>query len=467
MGRLTVISNRVPKAGRDADAGGLAVALKGALVSSGGMWFGWSGNIAATEADCENLTRRIDGNVVYAVADLTERDVAEYYLGYANRALWPLLHFRTDLFESRREDFDGYMRVNRRFAQIVAGQIRPDDLVWVHDYHLIPMAAELRALGIRNRIGFFLHIPWPAADIWTVLPAHRELLASFDAYDVIGFQTQHDAENFKGCLERQGVRGDIRNRVGAYPISIDTEAFAEVAADAARHPIAGRLEASLRGRKLMIGVDRLDYTKGIDKRLAAFERFLAATPSAKGSVVFLQVTPKSRSEVPEYATMQRQIAEVAGHINGTYSDVESVPLRYLNRTIRREALAGLYRLASVGLVTPLRDGMNLVAKEFVAAQDAEDPGVLVLSEFAGAAAELKGALLVNPYDIDGTADAIRQAVAMPLEERIARWRGMFEQLSTHDIVCWRESFLRKLAPQRPFLVHSAVAGGSLRDRSIP
>jgi trehalose 6-phosphate synthase len=455
MGRLVVISNRVPKAGRAGDAGGLAVALKGALVASGGMWFGWSGNIAATEADCENITKRSDGNVVYAVVDLTERDVSEYYLGFSNRALWPLLHFRTDLFESKREDLEGYMRVNRRFAQIVAGQIRPDDLIWIHDYHLIPMAAELRALGVRNRIGFFLHIPWPSADIWTALPSHREILSSFDAYDVIGFQTMHDAENFITCLDRQGVRGDIRSRVGAFPISIDTETFAATAAEAAAHPIAGRLDASLRGRKLIIGVDRLDYTKGIDKRLAAFEHFLAATPKAKGNLVFLQVTPKSRSDVPEYAAIQRQIAEIAGHINGTYSDVESVPLRYLNRTIRREALAGLYRLASVGLVTPLRDGMNLVAKEFVAAQDAEDPGVLVLSCFAGAAAELDGALLVNPYDIVGTSEAIRCAVDMPLDERRSRWRGMMDHL-VHDVARWHESFLRKLAPQKPFLVHSVV-----------
>jgi trehalose 6-phosphate synthase len=462
MGRLIVISNRVPKAGRAADAGGLAVALKGALTSTGGMWFGWSGNTAATEADCENLTRRSDGNVTYAVADLTERDVSEYYLGFSNRALWPLLHSRTDLFESRRQDFEGYMRVNRRFAQILAGQIRPDDLVWIHDYHLIPMAAELRSLGIRNRIGFFLHIPWPSPDIWTALPDHRDLLASFDAYDVIGLQTGYDAENFNACLDRQGLRGDIRSRVGAYPISIDTDSFAEVAAEAARHPIALRLDNGLGERKLIIGVDRLDYTKGIDKRLAAFERFLENSPAAKGGFVFLQVTPKSRSDVPEYAKIQRQLAEMSGRINGAFSDFDMVPLRYLNRTIRREALAGLYRLATVGLVTPLRDGMNLVAKEYVAAQPEDDPGVLVLSRFAGAAAEMDGAVLVNPYDIDGTAEAIRQAVDMPLDERRARWRRMFERLRTHDVVRWRESFLRKLAPQRPTLVHSAgrpPAGG--------
>jgi trehalose 6-phosphate synthase len=456
MGRLVVISNRVPKAGKIGDAGGLAVALKGALDAFGGLWFGWSGNIAATEQDCLTIRRRFSRNVVYSTVDLTERDLAEYYLGFANRALWPLLHFRTDLFESKRTDFEGYMRVNRRFAEIVAAEIKPDDLIWVHDYHLIPLASELRNLGIGNRIGFFLHIPWPAADIWSVLPDHRALLSAFDAYDLIGFQTTHDAENFVSCLDRQGVRGDIRTRVCAFPISIDTDTFAESAAEAARHPISLRLENGLGDRKLIIGVDRLDYTKGIDKRLAAFERFLETSPAAKGGFVYLQVTPKSRSDVPEYAAIQRQIAEISGRINGAFSDFDVVPLRYLNRTIRREALAGLYRLAAVGLVTPLRDGMNLVAKEYVAAQPAEDPGVLVLSRFAGAADELDGAILVNPYDIDGTAEAIRRAVDMPLEERQARWQRMFDRLRIHDVVRWREAFLRKLAPQRPVLVHSAV-----------
>lgn len=447
MGRLVIVSNRVP-AGKSADAGGLAVALKGAL-AGGGLWFGWSGKVASPGADPEATTSRIDGNIRFSVLDLGSEDIEAYYHGFANRALWPLLHYRMDLADYRESDYDGYLRVNRLFARVLARQIRPDDLIWVHDYHLIPLAAALRQEGVRNRIGFFLHIPWPSADVWSAMPRHREILAAFDSYDLVGFQTAHDAENFAGCLTRAGVGGSsLRSRTGAFPISIDTGAYATAAAHSASHPIAARLEASLRGRKLVIGVDRLDYTKGIDRRMASFARYVETTPSARGNVVYLQVTPKSRSEVPEYADIQRRIAEIAGRINGAFSDLDWMPIRYLNRTIRREALAGLYRMAAVGLVTPLRDGMNLVAKEFVAAQDPEDPGVLVLSEFAGAARELDGALLVNPFDGDAMASAIGSAIAMPLDERKARWRPMFEHLLKNDVVRWRETFLQAIEPSQ-------------------
>ncbi len=455
MGRLVVVSNRVPAGGKTADAGGLAVALKGAL-TSGGLWFGWSGETTSNESDCEAIKCRIDGNVLFSVVDLTEQDIREYYQGFANRTLWPLLHYRVDLFDFRQQDFEGYLRVNRRFARILSRQIRPDDIIWVHDYHLIPLAHELRRLGLRNKIGFFLHIPWPPADVWSVMPRHRELLATFDGYDLIGFQTTHDVENFVGCLTREGEGHGLKSRVGAFPISIATREFAAIAANAAAHPIANKLATSLRGRKLVIGVDRLDYTKGIERRMLSFERFVEMTPSAKGGVIYLQITPKTRSEVPEYAELQRRISEITGRINGAFSDLDWMPIRYLNRTIRQEALAGLYRMANVGLVTPLRDGMNLVAKEYVAAQDAEDPGVLVLSRFAGAAAELDGALLVNPHDTEATAAAIGEAVAMPLDERKSRWRSMFDHLSANDVVRWRETFLREIEPSRRVLLKAAV-----------
>jgi trehalose 6-phosphate synthase len=456
MGRLIVVSNRVPSAGRAADTGGLAVALKGALTSGGGLWFGWSGETAANDADLEAVKSRIDGNVAFSVVDLSEQDVREYYLGFANRALWPLLHYRADLMEIRQQDFDGYMRVNRRFARVLSRQVRADDLIWVHDYHLIPLAEELRRQGLRNRIGFFLHIPWPSPDVFSAMPRGRDLLTAFEAYDLVGFQTEQDAANFADCLTRTGRGEQLRNRIGAFPISIAAKEFAALAAEAAAHPIAQKLETSLRGRKLIIGVDRLDYTKGIDRRMESFGHFLEGTPSARGHVVYLQVTPKTRSEVPEYADMQRRIAEIAGRINGAFSDLDWMPIRYLNRTIRHEALAGLYRMAAVGLVTPLRDGMNLVAKEFIAAQDEEDPGVLVLSRFAGAASELDGALIVNPHDIEATAAAIAKAVAMPLDERRRRWRAMFDHLCRNDVVVWRERFLDEIAPSRAPRLKAAV-----------
>jgi trehalose 6-phosphate synthase len=338
------------------------------------------------------------------------------------------------------------MDVNRYFAAEIARHIRPDDVVWVHDYHLIPLGAELRRLGLRNRIGFFLHIPWPPADIWQATPRHAALLDTFDAYDVVGFQTDHDVDNFVGCLAREGVHPALRARVAAFPIGIATDAFARMAAEAATHPVARRLAESLRGRRLMIGVDRLDYTKGIEERMAAFEAYLGREPSARGGVVFLQVTPKSRSEVPVYADLQGRVAAVAGRVNGAHGDLDWTPLRYVNRTIRRETLAGLLRMADVGLVTPLRDGMNLVAKEYVAAQDESDPGVLVLSRFAGAAREMDGALIVNPHDIAGTAAAIAEGLKMPREERIARWRPMYDHLVANDVGGWREAFLAALEP---------------------
>jgi trehalose 6-phosphate synthase len=358
--------------------------------------------------------------------------------------------------EFRQHDYEGYRRVNRRFASLLSRQVRSDDLIWVHDYHLIPLAEELRRQGLRNRIGFFLHIPWPSPDVFSAMPRGRELLAAFEAYDLVGFQTDQDAANFADCLARAGRGEQLKNRIGAFPISIAAKEFAALAAEAAAHPIARKLETSLRGRKLVIGVDRLDYTKGIDRRMESFGHFLEKTPSAKGNVVYLQVTPKTRSEVPEYANLQRRIAEIAGRINGAFSDLDWMPIRYLNRTIRHEALAGLYRMAAVGLVTPLRDGMNLVAKEFIAAQDEEDPGVLVLSCFAGAASELDGALVVNPHDIEETAAAIAQAVAMPLEERRRRWRAMFDHLCSNDVVVWRERFLNEIGPSRTPRLKAAV-----------
>lgn len=455
MGRLIVVSNRVPPpADKGASAGGLAVALKAALGERGGLWLGWSGETAASEDESVTIKPRVEGNITFSLVDLTERDQEEYYRGFANGALWPLLHYRLDLVDFDRRDTSGYFRVNAFFARTLVSQLRPDDTIWVQDYHLIPLAAELRAKGVTNKIGFFLHIPWPPPDVFFAIPCHRRLLEAFTSYDLIGFQTDYDAENFRNCLLREGLggeagRGTFRSgdrefRIGAFPIGIETGEFAAIAEESTENPLVKRMAASLKGRKLIIGVDRLDYSKGIDQRMLAYERYLENNPAAQGEIIYLQVTPKSRSEVPQYADMQREIAETAGRINGAFSDLDWVPIRYINRTIKRTTLAGLYRMADVGLVTPMRDGMNLVAKEFVAAQDPEDPGVLVLSRFAGAARELDAAILVNPYDIDSTAGAIAEAIAMPLNERIARWQGMFDQLTRNDVNYWCESFLHML-----------------------
>ena len=455
MGRLVVVSNRVPPpVDKGASAGGLAVALRAALSDRGGLWLGWSGDTAEHHDGPPEVRSRTEGNINFSVLDLSKRDQEEYYQGFANRALWPLLHYRLDLVDFDRRDTSGFFRVNAMFASVLAERLEPDDVIWVHDYHLIPLGDELRTRGVRNRMGFFLHIPWPPPDVFFAMPCYQRLLEAFTAYDLIGFQIDHDAENFIACLQRAGMcrqvgpatfrSGNRTFRVGAFPIGIDTRAFAATAVRAADSPLVRRMDESVGDRALVVGVDRLDYSKGIDQRMLAYERFLRSRSDMRGQVVFLQVTPKSRSEVPEYATMQREIAETAGRINGGYSDLDWTPIRYLNRTIKHSTLAGLYRLADVGLVTPLRDGMNLVAKEYVAAQDPEDPGVLVLSRFAGAARELTSALLVNPYDIDATANAIARGVAMPQEERIARWREMYDQIERNDVHRWCNDFLRAL-----------------------
>jgi trehalose 6-phosphate synthase len=456
MSRLVVVSNRVPVPDRQgtAPAGGLAVALQSALKARGGLWLGWSGRSCAEDA-VGPLQSVIDGNIEYALTDLTELDVEEYYQGFANRVLWPICHYRLDLAEYGRREMAGYFRVNRFFASRLLPMLQEDDLIWVHDYHLIPLAAELRRQKVTNRIGFFLHIPWPSADIFLTMPVHDELLKNLTAYDVIGFQTVHDRENFADCIARQGlgerldestfVVGGHRFTARAYPIGIETEEFAGLAKRAADTTLHKRMLQSLDGKGLIIGVDRLDYSKGITQRIDAFETFLNRHPDSQRKVTLLQITPKSRSEVPEYEAMQRTVAEQAGRVNGALGTVDWVPIRYVNRSLRRPALAGLYRMAKLALVTPLRDGMNLVAKEFVAAQGEENPGVLLLSRFAGAAQELKDAVLVNPYDVEGTADAIARSLDMPVEERRERWRSMMKVLRENDVFTWCDVFLGDLS----------------------
>lgn len=455
--RLVVVSNRVAAPTSTAPtAGGLAVALQAALKARGGLWFGWSGKVGQdpdAPVDVQSF-----GSVSYAVSDLSRRDVEEYYHGFANRALWPICHYRLDLANLCRRESLAYFRVNEFFARRLGKLLRANDMVWVHDYHFIPMASFLRQLGCANRIGFFLHIPWPSPDIAAALPGYERLLRAFSAYDVIGFQTPTDAQNFRDCLVQSGAGRDLgdgfceaygrRFQVGAFPVGIDAEAFAQEARIAERNIVVKRVRASLEGRQLVIGADRLDYSKGICQRIQAFAAFLERCPqAAKARVTMLQVTPKSRSEVPEYEKIQREVAEEVGHLNGKFGDLDWAPLRYINKPMSQSALAGLYRIAKVGLVTPLRDGMNLVAKEYVAAQAPDNPGVLVLSQFAGAAQELKSALLINPYDIEGTAAAIERAFAMSLEERKDRWSAMMETLRANSVENWTSRFLQALGDE--------------------
>ena len=454
MARLVVVSNRVALPSRDSDnqAGGLAVAVRSLLKGRGGLWFGWSGTVAAQD---DVTTRTIhQGEMSYVVTDLVDADYQEYYNGFANQVLWPILHYRLDLAEFSRRDLSGYRRVNAHFANELHNLLQPDDIIWVHDYHLIPLAKMLRDRGHRNRIGFFLHIPFPPPEILTALPNHEWLIPQLTAYDLVGLQTENDAGNLARYFENE-CRLEKRShlvyqtaertvRIGAFPIGIETQEFSRLARRSVRSPLVRSVVESLAGRALMIGVDRLDYSKGLAQRMDAFERFLAVYPDWRSKVTYLQITPKSRSEILEYAGMERTISEAAGRINGAYGEVAWTPIRYVNRAYSRSALAGLYRAARVGLVTPLRDGMNLVAKEYIAAQDAEDPGVLVLSRFAGAAAECTAAILVNPYDPEAVATSIAHALSMPLEERRSRHAALFQVISDNDLNWWGEHFLAAL-----------------------
>ena len=452
MSRLVIVSNRVALPDRTS-SGGLAVALQAALEETGGLWFGWSGRI--DEQTSGNISEQQAGDIQYVTVDLSRRDHDDYYNGFANRTLWPLLHFRVDLVDYSRETYQAYRRVNALFADTLAPLLRDDDLVWIHDYHLIPMAQLLRQRGIKCRLGFFLHVPMPSSDLLAALPDHNRLFEGLSSYDLIGFQTERDLERFQDYVRLFG-RGEViesgvlatakghRLRAGAFPISIDTARIAEQAANAVGKASVKRLADSLSGRLLAIGVDRLDYSKGLPERFRAFGCYLERHWEQLGRLTFLQIAPVSRGEVAEYQALREQLERLTGHINGEHAQPDWTPMRYVNRNFPHASLTGFYRLARVGLVTPLRDGMNLVAKEFVAAQDPSDPGVLVLSSFAGAARELDGALLVNPYDLDGVADAIAAAVEMPMEERRERWSSMMARLRTHDITAWRRGYIKAL-----------------------
>jgi trehalose 6-phosphate synthase len=455
MSRLIVVSNRVqaPKGQSGGNQGGLAVALSAALRESGGIWFGWSGE--TIESFSGEISYQTDEGVTTATIDLEEQDVDEYYNGYANRTLWPLFHYRIDLAEFERSFAGGYKRVNERFAEMLAPLIQPDDLIWVHDYHMIPLGQDLRRCGIANRLGFFLHIPWPPAGLLVSLPDHRTLVDPMFDYDVVGFQTDDSLENFRAYIlaEMGGEEpepglfrvGERSIRAITCPIGIDVAGFKAAAESSTARYTAYRMRQSAVGRDIIVGVDRLDYSKGLHERFQGYERFLAANPGQHGEVFLLQIAPPSRSDVQSYQEIRGTLDALSGRINGAFADLDWVPIRYVNRGYGRDQLAGIYRASRVALVTPLRDGMNLVAKEYVAVQNPEDPGVLILSQFAGAAAQLHDALLVNPHSAEELSDAIKQALSMPREERIERWRKMMDVVETSDVMWWLHSFTGALA----------------------
>jgi len=446
MSRLIVISNRVSAGG--GAQGGLAVALSAALREQGGIWFGWSGEETDEFTGHINFQRQ-DG-VTTATIDLEEQDIEEYYNGYANRTLWPLFHYRIDLAEYERSFAEGYQRANERFADTVLPLIEPDDVIWVQDYHMFPLGRELRRRGVTNRIGFFLHIPWPPRRLLVTLPEARELVEGLLEYDLIGFQTEDWLQSFREyvCEDMGGTISDSgmievagrRVQLLACPIGIDAREFASLAASDKARETFERVRTSAVGRGLIVGVDRLDYSKGLEERFLGYERYLTEHPEERKEVVLLQIAPPSRGAVDSYQRIRATLEGLSGRINGAHAGLDWVPIRYVNQPYTRDMLAGVYRASQAGLVTPLRDGMNLVAKEYVAAQDPADPGVLILSRFAGAAEQMKEALLVNPHSAEEISDALRRALAMPKAERIRRWEILMEDVTRRDVMWWLKRF---------------------------
>ncbi len=451
--RLVVVSNRVPDPSESkAQAGGLAVALRETLETTGGIWFGWNGKVSAHPSLNPSLTKA--GPVTYATMSLSRKDFTQYYNGFANQSLWPLLHYRLDLTSFNKKHFSGYERVNRFFAHKLSKLLKRNDLIWVHDYHLIPLGKELRNLGQKQVMGFFLHTPFPALEILTALPFHGELMEQLCAYDLIGFQTDNDQRAFVDYIRHEAGGRVVRNKhvevfgykfkIGVFPVGVDTEQFAGPIRDPRQITFMRKLKQRYGDIDWLIGVDRLDYSKGINERFRAFERMLDRYPGYRSHVTFIQIAPPSRSDIQEYRDIRHELEAVAGHINGRFGEMDWLPINYLNRSYTRHQLTTFYRASRIGLVTPFRDGMNLVAKEYVASQNPQDPGVLVLSRFAGAARELESALIVNPFDFDSVADTIARGLEMSLEERRERWEAMIKVLRRNDLAHWRDSYLKAL-----------------------
>jgi trehalose 6-phosphate synthase len=465
--RLIIVSNRLPfvlDRGTDGQwqvkpgIGGLVSALLPVLRDRGGVWIGWPGISGASDEIRKVFTDAIpDAGYTLVPVMLTEEEVHEFYQGFSNEIIWPLFHDLQSHCNFDPSYWQAYQEVNHKFAEAAARHATPNDFIWVHDYHLINVAADLRRRQVKSKLGFFLHIPFPSLDIFLKLPWRFSLLHALLEYDLIGFQTLRDRRNFIQCL-RTLVKdvtiygkgqvlvlkaADRELRVGVFPISIDYNVFASDAASQEVTEKVGQLREQLPDRQLILGVDRLDYTKAIPQRLEAFRYALRRYPDLHNRVTLIQAVVPSRVDIPRYHDLRTAIDGLVGEINGEFTRPGGwVPIHYVFHALERIDLLAYYRASQIALVTPLKDGMNLVAKEFCAASIDED-SVLILSEFAGAAAQLQNwALLVNPYDIEGMADTIHRAFLMSVEERAWRMRRMRRSIRNFDIFRWVDSYLR-------------------------
>ena len=466
-GRLVIVSNRLPvriegHPGRwkvTHSSGGLVSALTPVLRDRGGIWIGWTGT--SEMLDLKTLREILGpasskaGYRIFPVR-LSREDVDSFYYGFSNEVVWPLFHDLQTRCRFEPEYWKSYRRVNGLFARAVSRYTRAEDFVWVHDYQMIPVASMLRSSGVKRNCVFFLHIPFPPPDIFLKLPWREELLKDFLEYDFVGFQTMRDRRNFTDCLRalipdwRVSGRGPVatvssggrRIRVAAMPISIDYRYFRDMAKSARVSRILKDLKRQLPREKIAIGVDRLDYTKGIPQRIRAFGEALRSFPELRERITFIQIVVPSREDVPAYHELKEEIERLVSSVNGEFSTPGWVPVHYMYKSIPREELVAYYRLADIALVTPLKDGMNLVAKEYCACQ-VDDDGVLILGEFAGAAAQMqRGAILVNSYDIQGMAKAINEAVNMPVEKRKGRMRRLRAGIRRQNVFWWVDNYLR-------------------------
>ncbi|HZA14203.1 MAG TPA: bifunctional alpha,alpha-trehalose-phosphate synthase (UDP-forming)/trehalose-phosphatase, partial [Myxococcaceae bacterium] len=477
MPRLLLVSNRLPVTlkfdGRAVDVcpspGGLATGLKGPHQQSGGQWIGWPGDVSLLdEAQRRELDARLEGLQLVPM-HLTPAEVNSYYEGFSNRVLWPLFHYLLDRIPLHSRDWEAYRKVNERFAEIVARHYRKGDLIWIHDYQLLLLPRFLRERLPDARIGFFLHIPFPSSEVFRILPWREALLEGLLGADLIGFHTLQYVRHFANSLSRVlGFGAEVDRvmyrgreiRLGAFPMSVDAAAFAKLAESPEVIAQVQDIRRHAEGQRILLGVDRLDYTKGIPRRLLALERLLEREPRWRGKLRLIQVAVPSRTKVDAYEAFRHQVDELVGRINGAYGTIGSTPIHYLYQSFSEKELTAMYRAADVMLITALRDGMNLVAKEFVAARTDED-GVLVLSEFAGAAAELGEAVMVNPYDVDNLANALRQALSMPEEERKLRMRTLRHRVAEFDVHRWAHTFISSLEQQ------GQVSGPRARRLSTP
>lgn len=495
--RIVIVSNRLPivlNRSRSGSweakpaAGGLVAALRPVLQERGGLWVGWSGAADVDDAELADACKRLTAsdNLRMRSVALSDSEVDGFYQGFSNEIIWPLFHDMPGLCSFNPDHWRTYRRVNRKFAEVLAREAGPDDFIWVHDYHLMLLGGEMSRLELSSRRGFFLHIPFPSLDLFRKLPWRQQIINGLLGFDLIAFQTEQDRRNFLQCAEALGEcftveadgkqpmrahfvertsNGEARRatRIAALPISID---YSKMAADAAServHHRVAELRRDLQGRQMMLGVDRLDYTKGILHRLHAFRLALERHAELRGKITLVQHLVPSRESIGDYTLLRRNVEQLVSEINGRFTESGWVPIHYMYHSLCREELLANYRLADIALITPLKDGMNLVAKEYCAAQ-IEENGVLILSEFAGAAAELQtGALLINPHDVGGTAETIYRAFMMSDKERIERMRRLRQTIRNNDVYHWADAFLTAAA-DRP---SSLRARGRETTQSIP